>query len=211
MRISLRVLLVGIALLVFVFGAVGIYSYQLRRGAERVVRASYEFSKRDHAPTLGDLRQQFGNELKQPDPCTAFGCKYEVTLSNRALARFHLFSYSVLSSSFWVKDDSVQENDLVLWTANRQGRMILTYVTAKYCKSCDGFDVVPCEGDLASVASASVRIGSGSRLEQKRAAFAFNPSCLTSLQGCASVADLAPALWRGTATGALQCRAAQKE
>jgi hypothetical protein len=211
MRNGLRILLVGIASLLFVVGAVGIYSHQLRRSAERIVRTSYEFSKRDYAPTLDDLRQQFGSELKQPDQCTASGCKYEVTLSNRALARLHLFPYSALSSSFWVKDNSVQENDLSLWTSNREGRMILAYVDTKYCESCNGFDVVPCEGDLASVASASVSIGSGPHLEQKRAAFAFNASCLTSLRGCSSVADLAPAIWRGTTTGALRCRAAQNE
>ena len=171
---------------------------------------SYELSTQSHAPTLGNLRQQFGTELKQPDPCTASGCKYEVMLSNRALARLRLSPYTALSSSFWVKNDAVQENVVELWTVSRQGRVIGAYVDAKYCKECDSFDVDPCEGPIASFANGSVRIGSGSGLEAKRAAFAFNPSCLTSFYGCASIADLSPALWRGSSSGVVQCTSAEQ-
>jgi hypothetical protein len=101
-------------------------------------------------------------------------------LSNRALARLHLSPYTAFSSSFWVKDDLVQENVLQLWTVNRQGRMIVAYVDAKYCEECKEFDVVPCEGSVASLASGSVMIGFGSGPKEKRTAFGFNPSCLTS-------------------------------
>jgi len=210
MRIVRRIALVVIVSVLLIVGSVRICSQQLKRTAERVVHVSYELSIRDHAPTLGDLRQQFGTELKQADPCTASGCKYEVTLSNRAFARLHLYPYAAISSSFWVKDDAVQENVVELWTANHEGRMIGAYVDAKYCKECSGFDVDPCDGPIASFASGSVRIGSASRIEEKRAAFALNPSCLTSFRGCASIADLGPALWRGSASGAVQCTAAEQ-
>ena len=89
--------------------------------------------------------------------------------------------------------------------------MIVAYVDARYCEGCDGFDVVPCEGSIASVASGSVVIGSGSGLNDKRTAFAFNPSCLIALRGCASIAELAPALWHGTAAGTVECTTANQQ
>src|SRR6266851_3387795 len=82
--------------------------------AETVLRESYELSRGEHAPTLSDLRQRFGTELKQSDPCIASVCKYEIMLSNRALAKLYLSPYTTLSSSFWVRDDLVQENVLEL-------------------------------------------------------------------------------------------------
>src|SRR5207302_4771673 len=81
MRIVRRLAVVATALMLLL-GALGIYSHQLKRSADGVIRVSYELSKRDRTPTIADLRQQFGSELKQPDPCTPSGCKYEVMLSN---------------------------------------------------------------------------------------------------------------------------------
>jgi hypothetical protein len=83
--------------------------------------------------------------------------------------------------------------------------MIVTYVDAKYCKGCENVDVTPCTGSMASVASASVRIGSGSRLAEKRAAFAFNTGCLSGLPRCGSIAELLPNVWQRTAVGTVQC------
>jgi hypothetical protein len=209
MRIVRRITPIAIVSVLLILGGVCICLHQLKRSAERVVRVSYELSTGGRVPTLVDLRQRFGTDLKQTDPCTAFGCKYEVMLSNLAFARIHLYPYAALSSSFWVKDGVVQENVVQLWTANRGGRMIVANVDAKYCKECGGFEVIPCEGPIALFASGSANIGSTSRLEEKRAAFGLNPGCLTSLRGCSTIADLDPALWRGSSSGVVQCTAEQ--
>jgi hypothetical protein len=128
MRSVRRVVFVAVVSILLLIGLLGVYSYQLDHRAERIFRISYKFSTRDHAPTLVDLRQQFGADLKQPDPCTAWGCKYEVILTNRVLAMIHLSLPTALSSSFWVKDNTVQENVVELWTVSR-----VAYVDAKYC------------------------------------------------------------------------------
>jgi hypothetical protein len=74
-------LVVGGSILALLFvGAVGIYPQRLKRSADRVVRASYELAKRQTPPTLDEIRQRLGPELKQPDPCTPFGCGYEVSI-----------------------------------------------------------------------------------------------------------------------------------
>jgi hypothetical protein len=119
MRSVRRVVFVAVVSILLLIGLLGVYSYQLDHRAERIFRISYEFSTRDHAPTLVDLRQQFGADLKQPDPCTAWGCKYEVILTNRVLAMIHLSL---------PKDNTVQENVVELWTVSR-----VAYVDAKYC------------------------------------------------------------------------------
>lgn len=205
MRIVQRLAVVGIVLALVFLGAVVIYSNRLLRSAEKVVRVSYELSQREHPPTVDDIRQQFGTQLKQPAACTGSGCGYEVTLSNRVLAETHLAPYTALRSSFWARGDVLDENVLELWTVSSRGRMIVAYVDAKYCKGCKDFDVTPCLGPMASVASGSVRVGSDSELTDKRTAFAFNTGCLSSLRGCASIAELLPTIWQRTAAGTVQC------
>ncbi len=206
MRNVRRGIIVAIVSGLLLIGVLGAYSHRVEHRAERIFRISYEFSTKDHAPTLDDLRQQFGPDLKQPDPCMAWGCKYEVTLTNRLLATIHLSRPTALSSSFWVKDNVVQENVVELWTINR-----VAYVDAKYCNECDGFDVVPCEAPTASFGSGSVMVGSRSTLKEKRAAFTFNPSCLTSFRGCANIAEFAPQIWHGSASGATRCTDADRQ
>lgn len=205
MRVVQRLAVVGIALVPLFLGGLFICSNRLKRSAEKVVGVSYELSQREHPATLEDIRRQFGTQLKQSSACTASGCGYEVILSNRVLAKIHLSPHTELRSSFWVRGNLLDQNVLELWTVDGRGRMIGAYVDAKYCKGCDDFDVGPCMGSMASVASGSVRIGSGSRLIDKRAAFAFDTGCLSSLRGCASIAELLPTIWQRTAAGTVQC------
>lgn len=119
-----------------------------------------------------------------------------VRLSNRMLSKLRLAPYAVFRSSFWVRDNVLEENVLELWTVSRHGGMVLAYVDAKYCKECDYFNVVPCAGAAASVRSGLVMIGSRSRLVDKQTAFGFNTGCFNSLRGCASVAELLPTTWQ---------------
>jgi hypothetical protein len=205
-----RIAVGGVLLTLVLVVSLVIYSNRLERSAEKVVRISYELSQGKFRPTLEDLRQKFGTGLEQSAACTASGCGYEVTLSNRVLSKLRLVPYTALRSSFWVRDNGLEENILELWTVSRRGRMVLAYVDAKYCDGCDDFDVSPCTGTTASVASGSVRIGSGSALLNKRTAFAVNAECFDSFRGCASIAELLPTIWHATSTGTLQCAALER-
>jgi hypothetical protein len=200
-----RIAVSGVLLTLVVVVSLVIYSNRLERSAEKVIRISYELSQGKFRPTLEDLRQHFGTGLKQSAACTASGCGYEVTLSNRVLSELRLVPYTALRSSFWVRENMLEENVLELWTVSRRGRMVLAYVDAKYCDGCDEFDLSPCTGTTASVASGSVGIGSRSALLNKRTAFAVNAECFKKIRGCASIAELLPAVWRATSTGALEC------
>jgi len=176
-------------LILLSLGALGIYSHQLKRSADKVVRVSYELSQREHPPTLDEIRQQFGSQLKQPDPCQASGCGYEVTLSNRVLADIHVAPYRALRSYFWAKDGVLEGSMLVFWTTGSQGRMVKTDVQTKYCDRCDSFSITPCADSMELGTSGSVEIGYRSAVINKHTALALDTGCLTKLRGCDTIAD----------------------
>lgn len=189
----------------FSVAAMGIYSYRLKSRADYVVRSSYELSRSTQPPTIQQVRQRFGSALQQTKPCMAAGCGYQVLLSNRVLGTLRLARYAVLRSSFWAKDDVIEENDLEFWTWDSQDRMVLFYVDVKYCPDCDSFLVVPWN-DTRPPATGSVEIGSASSTETKRLSLALNAGCLTRLRGCATIADISPNIWQRTSSGILHCR-----
>jgi hypothetical protein len=110
-----RLLLFAIVLAVLAGCTFCIYSYRLKRSADAVVRVAYELSQKGQTPTLQDVRQRFGSALEQPDPCTAYGCGYQIMLYNRVLATVHL-PYAVLRSYFWPRNGVIDENRLEFWT-----------------------------------------------------------------------------------------------
>jgi hypothetical protein len=157
--------------------------YELRRNADRIIRSSYELFQQEQRPSLDDVRERFGGKLKQTSPCRDAGCGFEVVLSNRLLARFHLAQFTTLTSTFWVRNGTVDENVVEFWTVRGDGRMILAYTDAKYCKGCNDFSSYN-----------SLNIDLGSQAFRKRGAFGFNANCLLSAKGCTTAADLLPAI-----------------
>jgi hypothetical protein len=195
--------------MVLSFGVLAIYSYRLKFRADRLVRVSDELSRQEYPPTLDEIRQQFGTELKQPDPCTPSGCGYEIILSNRLLAEIHMAPFTALRSYFWVRDGVLDGNMLVFWAADSQGRLAKVDIQTKYCDRCDSFTVVPCAGSIESDISGSVEIGYKSVAADRRAAFALDTSCLTKHAGCSTVAELLPPIWQRRTINSMTCRVAQ--
>jgi hypothetical protein len=157
--------------------------YQLRRNADQIIRSSYELFQQEQTPSLDNVRQRFGDKLRQTSPCKDVGCGFEVMLSNRLLARFHLAQFTILKSTFWVRNGSVDENVVEFWTVRGSRGMILAYTDAKYCAACNDFP-----------SGHSVNIDLASQAFRKRGAFGFNVNCLLSVKGCATASDLLPAI-----------------
>ena len=157
--------------------------YELRRNADRIIRSSYELFQQEQRPSLEDVRERFGCKLKQTSPCKDVGCGFEVVVSNRLFARFHLAQFTTLKSTFWVMNGTVDENVVEFWTIRGDGGMILAYTDAKYCKACNDFS-----------SGHSLNIDLGSQAFRKRGAFGFNSNCLLSVKGCATAADLLPVI-----------------
>jgi len=206
MRTLQRTAVVGVLLALLVAVALVIYSNRLKRSAEKVVRISYELSQRENLPTLDEIRQQFGTQLKQPDPCTASGCQYEVMLSNLVLAEIHLAPYTALRSTFWVKGGVLESNSLEFWTAGSQHRMVGMSVLTKYCDQCDSFYITPCEDSMELGTNGSVEIGYRSAVRNKRTALALDTSCLTKLHGCDTIGELLPTAWQRTPARTIRCQ-----
>jgi hypothetical protein len=185
MRLIRRLSIAAVAAVLLSLIVVVVARYEIKRNADRIIRSSYELFQQPQRPTLDDMRQRFGDELKQTSPCKDSECGFEVVLSNRLLARLHVARLTVLESEFWVRDGSVDENRIGLWTVRDGGRMTLAYADAKYCKACNDFS-----------SGNAVNIDLGSQAPQKRAAFRFNTNCLLNIRGCATPPDLLPAVQR---------------
>jgi hypothetical protein len=127
-RLSVGLVTVGLLFLIVVVAA----RYELRRNANRVIRSSSELFQQKQKASLDSVGERFGR-LKQTSPCKDAGCGFEVVLSNRLLARFHLAQFATLKSTFWVRNGTVDENVVEFWNIREDGRMILAYTDAKYC------------------------------------------------------------------------------
>src|SRR5579863_3507948 len=106
----------AIVVMLLAVAASGIYLYRIKRNADSVVRIAYELTLNGHPPTIRELRQRFGSELKQNDPCALDGCDYDLFVSNRVLAAVGLIPYATLRSSFWVKNGVVDASGLEFWS-----------------------------------------------------------------------------------------------
>jgi len=186
MQVTGRLAVAVVAVVLLTASILIVSLHETRRNADQIVRSSYELFRQGHRPTLDDVRQRFGRELKQTSPCKDFGCSFEVTVSNRLLTRLHLARYTVLKSSFWVRNGLLDENVVEFWTVREGGWMILAYTDAKYCNGCNPF----------SIGGNSVSVDSDSQASEQRAAFGFNTYCFSSLRACASAAELLPAVRR---------------
>jgi hypothetical protein len=158
---------------------------RIKHNADQITRCSYELFQQEQRPSLDNVRERFGDELKQTSPCRDFGCGFEVVLSNHLLARFHLAQFTTLKSTFWVRNGTVDENVVEFWTVRDDGGVALAYTDAKYCKACSDFS-----------SGNSLNIDLDSQALRKRGAFGFNASCLLVVKGCATAADLLPAIHR---------------
>jgi hypothetical protein len=205
MKLFRRSLHFGLVLAMLAGCIFGVYSYRLKRSADAIVGVAYELSGKEQPPTLQDVRQRFGSELKQPDPCTAYGCGYQIMVYNRVLAAVHL-PYAVLKSYFWARNGVIDDNRLEFWTVGSQGVMGLSYVEVKYCDRCDSVVIAPWEGSSPLSATGSVEIGSVSSANMKRIALALDTGCLTRLRGCANIAELSPKVWQQTSSRTISCR-----
>ena len=185
MRLIRRVSIARVSVVLSGSIVIVIARYETKRNADRTVRLSYELFQQGQRPTLEDIMQRFGGELKQTSACKDFGCGFEVVVSNGLLARLHLAKLTTLTSEFWVRDGLVDENVIEFWTIRENGQMILEYTDAKYCNACN---------DLSS--GNSINIDLGSQSIRKRGAFGLNTNCLLSVRGCAAAAELLPTIQR---------------
>jgi hypothetical protein len=169
-----------------------------------MVRTAYELSEQKQTPTLAQLRERYGNRLKQVDGCAGSNCAYTVTLSNRFLAALRLALYTEIKSYFRVRDGAVLGNMLDYTTLVDHHYSVVAHVQTDFCDTCEAFAIDPWTESSPLNTNGVVMIGN-QRRTSKRTVLSLNTRCLTS-RGCNTVADLLPTVWRRTADDRIACR-----
>ncbi len=201
-RLAIAVAAIGVSAL----GSLFLYAHFVNDRAEIMVRTIYELSDQKQIPTLADIRERFGKQLKQLDRCTAADCGYAVVLSNRALAALHTIPYTELKIYFWVRDGLLLETLVDYTTTVNHRYNVVTHVQIDFCKGCQTFAIHPWDESSPQDTNGLVGIGREASGLNRRTVLSLNTRCLTKLGGCDSVADLLPTVWQQTADKRIACR-----
>jgi hypothetical protein len=200
-RLTIAVAAVGVV----AFGSLFLYEHLLNQRAEFMVRNVYELSEQQ-IPTLVDIQERFGKQLKQLDGCTPSECGYTVVLSNRVLAALHTIPYTELKFVLRVRNGLVLETMVDYTTTVNHRYNVVSHVQIDFCKGCQTFAIHPWDESSPLDTNGLVEIGQEASAQNRRTVLSLNTRCLTKLGGCDSVADLLPTVWRGTENKRIACR-----
>jgi hypothetical protein len=153
---------------------------------------------------VADIRQRFGSRL-QLDGCLGSDCSYSVTLSNRFLAALHIVPYTELQSYFQTRDGVVWANMLNYTTTVKRRHRIVSHVQIDFCKGCGYIAVHPWDAASPLDTNGLVEIGNESSAQSLRTVLSFSADCFTKYDGCQSVADMLPTVWKETAEMKIAC------
>jgi len=188
-------------------GLLLLYAHLLNKRAERLLQNVYELSQQQSLPSLADVRQRFGKELKQVDGCRSDSdCTYTVLLSNRVLAAVRITRYTEIKSYFWVMHGLVRST-MVDYTATVDRRhSVVSHVQVDFCAGCQVFAIDPWGNSSPLGTNGIVEIGKEASTQNIRMALALDTRCMTKLGGCETVADLLPTIWLRTPNKEIACR-----
>jgi hypothetical protein len=197
-------LAIAVALAAFIAcGSVFWYLHLLTKRARFIAGTAYELAKAKQTPSVADIRQRFGSGLR--DECVGSECSYTVTVSNRVLAVLHVAPYTELESYFWTRDGVVLENMLNYTTTVNRDHRIVSHVQIDFCKGCRYLSVHPWDAASPLDTNGLVQIGNGSTPQSLATVLSLNASCFTKYNGCQSVADLLPTVWKQTTEMKIAC------
>jgi hypothetical protein len=192
--VTLPALLVG--------GSAFWYLHLLTKRARFIAETAYELAQAKQTPTVTDIRQRFGNVL--PDECVGAECSYTVTVSNRLLALLHIVPYTELQSYFWTRDGVILENMLNYTTTVNRGHRIVSHVQIDFC-NCRDISVHPWDKASPLDTNGLVQIGNSSSPQSLSTVLSLDANCFTKYNGCRSVADLLPTVWKQTPEMKIAC------
>lgn len=185
------------------YGSFVSYRHFLNKRAQGIVRAAYELSQKQNA-TLSDLKERFGRHLRVQE-CRGSDCVYGVVVSNRVFEVLHLAPYTKMESQFWVRDGVVLMNALTYTTMVNRRNSIVSHVQVDFCKDCTSFSIHPWDATSPLDTNGIVEIGSKVSAQSRRTVLSLNSDCLTKLNGCQTVADLLPTVWKQTVDRKIAC------
>jgi hypothetical protein len=89
-------------------------------------------------------------------------------------------------------------------TVNRRNTVV-SHVQIDFCGDCQSFSIHPWDAAAPLDTNGIVEISSAVSAHSRRTVLSLNTNCLTKLNGCQSVADLLPAVWRQTVDSKIAC------
>jgi hypothetical protein len=170
-----------------------------------MLRTVYELSDQEPPPTLSEIQQRFGKELKL-GTCGASDCFYIVVVSNRALAAIHATPYTEMKSYFGVRNGVVLGTMTDYSTTVDHRYNVVSHVQVDLCKGCQTFAIHPWDESSPLETNGLVEIGKEASDQDRHKVLSLNTRCLTKFGGCDSIADLLPAVWQQTANKRIACR-----
>lgn len=197
-RLALAVTLAAL----IVCGSVFWYLHLLKKRARFIAETAFELAQAKQTPTVTDIRQRFGNIV--PDKCVGSECSYTVTVSNRLLALLHIVPYTELQSYFWTRDGVILENMLNYTTTVNRDHHIVSHVQIDFC-NCRYIAVHPWDAASPLDTNGLVQIGKSSSPQSLSTVLSLDANCLTKYNGCQSVADLLPTVWKQTTEMKIAC------
>jgi hypothetical protein len=183
-------------------GSVFWYLHLLTKRARFIAATAYELAHAKQTPTLTDIRQRFGNV--PPDECVGSECSYTVTVSNRLLALLHIVPYTELQSYFVTRDGVVLVNMLNYTTTVNRDHRVVSHVQIDFC-NCRYISVHPWDAASPLDTNGLVIIGNGSSPQSLSTVLSLDANCFTKYNGCQSVADLLPTVWKQTTGMKIAC------
>jgi hypothetical protein len=200
-----RLTVAAVAVSLAAGGLLFLYAHLLNKRAERLLQNVYELSQQQSFPSLADIQQQFGKELKPVDGCSDSECTYTVLLSNRVLAAVRITSYTEIKSYFWVKHGLVRTTMVDYTTTVDRRHSVVSHVQIDFCSGCQVFAIDPWDDSSSLDANGIVEIGKEASAQNIRMVLSLNTRCMTKFGGCETVADLLPTIWQRTPNKKIAC------
>jgi hypothetical protein len=178
------------------------YLHLLKKRARFMAETAFELAQAKQPPTVTDIRQRFGNIV--PDGCMGSDCSYTVTVSNRFPALLHIVPYTELQSYFWTRNGVLLENMLNYTTTVNRNHRIVSHVQIDFC-DCRHVSVHPWDAASPLDTNGLVEIGKSSSPQSLSTVLSLDANCFTKFNGCQSIADLLPTVWKRTAEMKITC------
>jgi hypothetical protein len=199
-----RRLAIAVALAAFIAcGSVFWHLHLLTKRVRFIAATAYELAQAKQTPSMADIRQRFSSGLR--DECVGSECTYTVTVSNRVLAVLHIAPYTELQSYFWTRDGVLLENMLNYTTTVNRDHRVVSHVQIDFCKGCRYLSVHPWDAASPLDTNGLVQIGNESSAQSLRTVLSLNTDCFTKYDGCRSVSDLLPTVWKQTSEMKIAC------
>jgi hypothetical protein len=198
-----------LALLLMLIGfcvSVGISAYETRVRAQMILKGFQEVGRsKNPSATFEVLRQRNGNRLLMLG-CNQQLCQYEMSVSNRSIAKLHLVPYTEMNVWFTLHEGTLQVAMLEYRAALPRSSSPVVHIQQDICARCGAsFDVNP-HGTSPQMWNGFVELDSLATPQQRDGAFALNLKCLTRIRGCRDIVDLLPAVWAHTGPGLISSR-----